>query len=163
MSGRIVFVEPHPGQSPREASNHETFLVDLGLPCQLGCVACERRAVHPSPSALDVARRRLLLAAEHESVATVRAVFYGGEPFGAPGAIARLANEVRTACRHRGAAFEPYLISTGVAWSAEGAALFSAAGVRRVQVTLAGTREVHDRLRPMKDGGGSFDVILRSL
>lgn len=140
-----------------------TILVDLGLPCDLECLDCPRREIQPHPMALEQAKRRLMAAARQVRGGTLRVAFYGGEVFRAAPELARLVRELRQACAARGALLEPVLISPGTSWTAEAARTLSAAGFRRVEVSLGGPREVHDRMKPLRGGGRSFDRILANL
>ncbi len=143
---------------------HETLLLDLGLPCPLDCLDCPRRSVRESPAALELAQQRLLEAARRTGVPALRAVLYGGDPFLAAPRVASLLAEVSAACAANEVSFEPFAISSGAAIGAEAARTLRNAGLRKVMVNLAGAREQHDRMRPLRRGrGGSFDRVVVGL
>ena len=164
MAIQIVQAGPLRDGSPAEGPARETMLLDLALPCPLACVECPRRGARESPAALEVARHRLLSAVHEGGVRELRAVLYGGDPFLAFASVVPLLQEVGAACAGRGVRFEPFAISSGAAVSPEAVRAFHEAGLRCAMVNLAGPRELHDQLRPLRRrGGGSFERVLDGL
>ncbi|HEX7624851.1 MAG TPA: radical SAM protein [Anaeromyxobacteraceae bacterium] len=138
-----------------------TCLVDLGLPCHLACPDCCREPA--APAALGSARQRLLGAAVAASPRRLRTVFYGGDVFTAPHAFAALLAEVGAECEVHGRELQALVLSDGVDWDRHRCQELARRGVACMQVTLDGPAELHDRLRPLATGGGSFQRILDSL
>src|SRR6266568_1841147 len=138
-----------------------TCLVDLGLPCRIACVDCCREPA--APAAMASARQRLLGAALATSPRRLRAVFYGGDVFTVPHAFAALLTDVGAECEARGREFQALVLSDGVAWDLPLCRELARRGTSCMQVTLEGPAELHDRLRPLASGGGSFQRILDSL
>jgi uncharacterized protein len=127
--------------------------------CNLGCSYCYQGAYPssgglPGPQVLDaffeyvdreMAGRRTYLT------------LFGGEPL-LPGASAMGVIEGlvdRAAARRM-----PIAVVTNGHELARYLPLLQRADVREIQVTLDGPREVHDRRRPLKGGGSTFDAIV---
>ena len=162
MAQRVVFRdELRAGQEP-PAPRTATCLVDLGLPCHVACTACWRGGL-VSPGGLAAARSLLLSAASAAPPGRLRAVFFGGDVFTVPHAFTALLADAEAACDEHGRDFDAIVFSDGVSWTPQVVRELVRRRVRLVQVVLEGTRQLHDRVRPLAGGGGSFDPILASL
>jgi sulfatase maturation enzyme AslB (radical SAM superfamily) len=138
-------------------------LVDLGFPCNLGCRDCpRRRAVTPARGAAAALAAQLVRAVEDGEVGRVAAVWYGGEPLLDLEGLVRASSQVRTACARRGALYEACAITNGTLLDERASVALAAAGIGRVQVTLAGMQAAHDARRPLL-GMGSFRIVVRNL
>jgi uncharacterized protein len=162
MGPRVVYREKLPPGRDRASPRTATCLIDLGLPCHLACTACWRTGA-PNLGGLSAARSHLLAAARSAPPGRVRAVFFGGDVFTAPHAFTALVADAAAACEEHGRALESLVLSDGVDWSDAVVRDLGRHGVRLVQVTLEGSSPLHDRLRPLASGGGSFACILESL
>jgi hypothetical protein len=158
MPVNVVFRAELDRGPARPAPETATCLVDLGLPCHLACLDCCRE-----PAAMGSARRRLLGAALAASPRRLRAVFYGGDVFTMPHAFAALLADLGAACGVHGRELQALVLSDGVGWDRHLCQELARRGVACMQVTLDGPAELHDRLRPLATGGGSFKRILDSL
>jgi sulfatase maturation enzyme AslB (radical SAM superfamily) len=138
-------------------------LVDVDFPCNLGCAGCtRRRAPAPDRATLDALAERLVAAIDGTDAGRVLPVFFGGEPLLDADGVARASTRVRAACARRGVAYEACAITNGTLLDDRAAVVLAAAGISRVQVTLAGTAAVHDWRRPLA-GAGSFHRIVRNI
>jgi uncharacterized protein len=151
--------------------------------CNLGCFYCYAQqgsfGGRPKDMELATAERAIALLLSEAATGTGRATlaFLGGEPLvnrrvvqettrGAalfiggvlmapPGPAAALA-------RQRGVVLAFSITTNGTLLTEADAEFFEEYGFA-VTVSLDGPRELHDRLRPYKGGGGSFDAIMRNL
>jgi sulfatase maturation enzyme AslB (radical SAM superfamily) len=138
-------------------------LVDLGFPCNLACAGCaRRRSPPPDAVALEDLAENLARAVEESEPARAAVVFYGGEPLLDVEGVAQASAAIRAACRRLGAAYDATVITNGTLLDERAALALAAAGVLKVQVTLAGPPPMHDGRRPL-GGAGSFHRILRNL
>ena len=136
-----------------------THLLDLALPCPLACNGCNRAQ---SEAALPQCAARLCTTAR-EASGDVRAVLYGGDPLLATESVEAFLTEAGQACGARGRRLVPLVLSSGAALTGSRARALRRAGVAGLQVSLDGTRERHDAVRPAHGGGGSWDTIVRAL
>jgi uncharacterized protein len=138
-------------------------LVDVDFPCNLACPSCTRRhAIPPDRDALASLAAQLVEAVEGSEPGRVSVVFFGGEPLLDVEGIACASTQVRAACARRAIPYEGCAITNGTLLDDRAAVTLAAAGITRVQVTLAGPAPVHDWRRPL-GGGGSFHRIVRNL
>jgi sulfatase maturation enzyme AslB (radical SAM superfamily) len=141
-------------------------LVDLDAPCNLACSRC-RRAANGRPLDRDEALR-LVDGVAAEVIASGQrsavAVFYGGEPLLASDQLLALARAFREPLRKAGVASELGLVTNGTRLDPGTSLRLARAGFTKVSVTLAGTREQHDRRRrAAPPGAPTYRAILDNL
>jgi uncharacterized protein len=133
--------------------------------CNLGCTYCyASQGAFGSPArnmTWEVAQRAVeFLIHSAEPGARLNLAFLGGEPL-ANRAVLRAATEHAEAlARENGMRLGFSITTNGTLVTEEDADFFERYGFA-VTVSLDGLREEHDRQRPFKDGGGSFDRIMK--
>lgn len=130
--------------------------------CNFGCSYCYQGEYAPSgglpgPEVLDA----FFAYVDREfSDRRTYLTLFGGEPL-LPGAAAKGVIEgLVDRCAARGM---DLAVVTNGHLLAEYLPVLRRAGVREVQVTLDGPREVHDRRRPLRGGGSTFDAIVTGI
>ncbi len=140
-------------------------LVDVDAPCNLACARCHR-AAKGRPLEHDEALA-LVGAAAEEVIASGRraavAVFYGGEPLLAGDQLLAQARAFREPLRRAGVTSELGLVTNGTRLDSGTALRLARAGFTRISVTLAGTREQHDRRRAALRRAPAYRAILDNL
>ena len=140
-------------------------IVVLNLDCNLACTYCfegTRKGKHflSRETADDlVGFIDQQLIGKNEIIPT----FYGGEPLLSTDMIAYISEQLRELSDARGAAYEFRMITNGTLLTRRAAERLKSLGLRSVNVTLDGPREIHDSFRPFRSGTGSFDTIVRNL
>jgi uncharacterized protein len=154
-------------QYDRERTRSEFLLTILPtFGCNLGCPYCfmGRKGGALSRSGQDgiiTFVRRFL--ADNE-VPGMSVDWLGGEPLLALPTIQHLSEEFMGLCRDKGIPFKAQVITNGTLITGAAIDSLASCGVDRLQITLDGPREVHDRRRPWKVGPrSSFDDILAGL
>ncbi len=91
--------------------------------------------------------------------------WYGGEPLlpGSLDAIRELTAGFREIADEHGLEYGAELVTNGYLLDRPTMEEMLRLGVQRVQVTLDGPREIHDRRRVLADGNGTFDRIVANL
>jgi uncharacterized protein len=89
--------------------------------------------------------------------------FFGGEPLLNLAVVEYLAERAWTACRARQVWMRIHLITNGLLLTAAIVDRLLPFGLAGVKVTLDGSREVHDRQRPLRGGQGTFDRIVENV
>ena len=138
----------------------------LNLACNLDCPYCFEKA---SKDGSFISERVTMAFVERVKAdvigkgTSVTMNFYGGEPMLSYGRMVRLSEEVREACAAGGVGYDAKMVSNGTLLDRAKAERLKQAGVRGVKLTLDGPEEVHDRMRPYKDGRkGSFKDTVRN-
>lgn len=89
--------------------------------------------------------------------------WYGGEPMLAKRIIGRLSKEFIRICESKKSHYHAGMITNGYLLTQENIKFLTENKVTFLQVTVDGPREVHDKRRPLKNGGGTYDRIMTNL
>ncbi|MFA4874414.1 MAG: radical SAM protein [bacterium] len=90
-------------------------------------------------------------------------VFFGGEPLMNARAIEEIGADLNEYCAGYGIAFKAGAITNGTLLTPEITNALAKAGVTWVKVTLDGDKSLHDKMRVLAKGGGTFDLIWQNL
>ena len=85
--------------------------------------------------------------------------WYGGEPLIEFNKIVQITNEVKPLFEN----FSASIITNGYLLTPDKIEQFEELGIRQIQITLDGPEEIHNKRRPLKNGKGSFNQILRNI
>jgi len=89
--------------------------------------------------------------------------WYGGEPMLAKGIISKLTKEFIRICESKKSNYHAGMITNGYLLTRENLGFLIENKVTFLQVTIDGPKEVHDKRRPLKSGGGTYDRIMGNL
>lgn len=132
--------------------------------CNLGCTYCYAgQGSFGGPAknmAWDTARRAVEMLVQNAGVgARVNLSFLGGEPLANRTVLRAAVEHAEALAQGRGVRVRFAITTNGTLLTEEDAEFFERYGFA-VTISLDGLREEHDRQRPFKHGGGSFDRIL---
>jgi sulfatase maturation enzyme AslB (radical SAM superfamily) len=140
-----------------------TCILDLNCVCTLACPDCLRGSRAGGEVDVRALVRRVQSAAEEDGIDEVRVAVHGGDPLLRLAAIAELGTSAATAAARRGVRFLGHVLAPGTLLTPDAARVLVRSGFGRLQVQLDGLEPQHDRLHPLRAGGGSFASILRAL
>lgn len=135
-----------------------TIVTSLG--CNFDCPYCFQ--VKPR-AILDDETSGLLLDVLDEQLPHLtrfHVTWFGGEPLLATERIFELSEEFVRRTAEARVDYTASIVTNGYLLTAEVAERLREYGVRSAQITLDGPAEVHDRMRPLRNGRGTFEVIL---
>lgn len=89
--------------------------------------------------------------------------FFGGEPLLNLPVIFYLAERLWGACEARGVRMLINIITNGLLLTPEIVDRLKPLGLNGVKITLDGDREMHNQMRPLRGGQGTFDKIVQNL
>jgi uncharacterized protein len=89
--------------------------------------------------------------------------FFGGEPLLNVPVMNYLAERMWNACQERGVRMLVNIITNGLLLTPEIVDRLKPFGLNGVKVTLDGDREMHNQMRPLRGGQGTFDKIVNNL
>lgn len=89
--------------------------------------------------------------------------WFGGEPTMALDIIYRLSGNIIEIVRKNEVAFGATMITNGYLLDGKTALELKKHGVLSVTISVDGTAEKHDRQRPLKDGTGTFETIIKNI
>ncbi len=141
------------------------------LNCNFACDYCyEDKSIHSLPAdqggvmSDEVCDNIIKLCEERineKSAFTV--TWYGGEPMLAKDIIARLSKMFKAICDSKESKYHAGMITNGYLLTRKNIDFLIKNSVTFLQVTIDGPPEVHDRRRPLKSGGGTYDRIMENL
>ena len=150
----------------REKYNREFMSVTIAptMDCNLACKYCfEERKPGVMTERIQESLLKFLDNNLHNKN-LLEVNWYGGEPLLAIDTIEKMVERIVELTNRKGCSFRQNMISNGYLINKEVAKRLKRIGIETIQVTLDGTREIHDSRRVLKDGKtGSFDKILQGL
>ncbi|MBR1280203.1 radical SAM/SPASM domain-containing protein [Bradyrhizobium sp. AUGA SZCCT0283] len=150
-------------QSSRDARRHFALTVVTSLGCNFSCPYCFEEK-HPSVLDQEVEARVLeVLNAQLPHIDSFHVTWFGGEPLVGKKSLLRLSDAFIRRCDEAEVRYGASIISNGFLLDEATCRELAARRVTSVQVGLDGPPTVHDRMRPLNNGSGSFHTILANL
>jgi len=145
-----------------------TSFVALSTLCNFSCVYCYEQGQVKKQSQMphsDLDRlvkwyEKMLVAGDYDCC---HVELYGGEPLLFFKNLCYFLDQLKEMLDRRSIRLELGMISNGYLLDREKAMYLANMGMEEVQITIDGTREVHNSRRPLKTGGGTFDQILSNI
>lgn len=133
------------------------------LACNFDCVYCYESKTGPSMTMETAEKivnylRRIIQIKKSISVG-----WFGGEPLLCFDVVKLVNSSLIETCRENNTKFYSSMSTNGYLLDEEKAKYFGELGIRNVQITIDGPGDVHDRYRPLRGGGKTFDVIVENL
>ena len=95
----------------------------------------------------------------YNNIKFLQITWYGGEPLMYFKKIISLTNKIK----ELNIPFNSVIISNGYLLTSDIIYSFEEINLKNIQITLDGTKEKHDKRRPLKSGGNTFDTILNNI
>ncbi len=89
--------------------------------------------------------------------------YSGGEPWLKHSLIVEIAEKRKTFCEKRGIQYSFQVTTNGTLISSSSVEKLKRVGLNRLRVSFAGPADLHDYLRPGRNGQGTYDVIVNNL
>ena len=149
------------------SSRNDTSRLALTLVTSFGCnFDCPYCFEEKHPSIMDREVQSLVLDLLDEQLPRIEnfhVTWFGGEPLVGKRSLLALSDGFIERCDRAGVAYDAGIITNGYYLDAETCAELATRRVRFVQIGLDGPPDVHDRMRPLANGKGSFATVLRNL
>lgn len=159
--------------APKQTVNHgfgsntaASLELNVAQDCNMKCGYCIVNHGTFNEAAGYLSRRQaeqavdLLLSSSDNPVCTV--IFFGGEPMLNLDVIMHTVSYADASAKKYGKKMRYWIITNGTLFSKEALAFFKEHCVN-VEVSIDGSRAVHDRMRVFADGGGTYDAIMADL
>ncbi|MBI5015511.1 MAG: geopeptide radical SAM maturase [Deltaproteobacteria bacterium] len=143
-----------------------TAAVILGMSCNFACPYCYEGTLKGTGAmSASTAEALVAFAARRLGPGKTRLTldFYGGEPLLYLERLRQIASALRPVAEERGAAFSFTLVTNGSLLTPDVVTGLLPLGLAAARVTLDGPAETHDRSRPLRTGGGSFEAVLANV
>ena len=135
--------------------------------CQLKCVYCYEDGIVAKTVNKDTTTAIsdwISLYLQNNKVSTLRIVWHGGEPLLCSKQIEQMMPVIKAIADEAGVTLETQIVTNGLFLFDEVASVLAKFNLQRVQVTLDGPPDIHERRRAPKDGSaGTFNQILANI
>ena len=170
LEQRLICEDPS-AERARQYATAEKAATEVGLRkfvlmptsyCNMGCEYCGQEHVRGATTSehRSAVTTRVIAALNEPQTHTVHVRWFGGEPLMAFAAIRSMSKDIVEAAESSRTDYSALLITNGALLDLRKLrTLAHECAVGVVNITLDGTREVHDRHRPLKSGNGSYDRI----
>lgn len=141
-----------------------SFVIAPTMACNFACPYCYEKA-KPGIMGQDIQDKIIELAKEAaEQKKDIDFTWYGGEPLLAKKVIYSLSERAIKICEENKVNYSASIITNGYLIEEEDVELFRKYKIESVQITVDGTREIHNTRRVLKNGGeGTFDIIINNI
>ena len=133
--------------------------------CNFRCPYCyEQGVIKPQYMTPEIEEAIVkLVESRAKSIEMLRITWYGGEPLMAVDVVKRLSERFISICEEHKITYNASMITNGYFLTKENVDLLNLLKITSLQVTIDGNREMHDSLRYLSDGSGTFDTIMDNL
>ena len=142
-------------------------VVLLTYACNFSCVYCIEEGLRQTSSMDEAGARACVSYIERKlnelGSKSISLTFYGGEPLLNLAAVRTVARGLHDLSVRRNVPVAFGFSTNGSLFTREIVDELKPLGLRGAKITLDGPREVHDRNRPLRAGGGTFDLLVRNL
>ena len=135
--------------------------------CNFSCVYCfEKDAqenIHMDRATCTLAMDWMKKQIERFGYEELQIVFYGGEPLLNTAGLEAIAEGMKSWCGARGVRFRFMLQTNGYLMTPEIVERYLPLGLFKAMISVDGPAAVHDRNRPLKGGGATFERIMKNI
>ena len=133
--------------------------------CNFRCPYCyEKDVLKPDYMTQEVEDAIVkMVEGQVKTIASLHVTWYGGEPLMNMPTVERLSRKFIEICEKHTIHYSASMISNGYLLTPEIAKLLQELQVSRIQITLDGTAEIHNKRRPLSSGEGTFDTIVKNI
>lgn len=137
------------------------------LGCNFDCIYCYETS-HSDYSKMSQEIQDSLFEMVRRQVENVRinrftVIWYGGEPLLALDVIEALTNRFWELCEKNGVEYGADIITNGYLLNRSIAERLTKLHLRRIQITIDGPKDIHDKRRPLANGNPTFDRIINNI
>ncbi len=149
----------------RSLSKYMAITIAPTLGCNLACGYCFQGQNKPSNKMTDQTRDGLLdyVRSSADELSNLSIVWYGGEPLMNQTEVWRTSTALAELSQKHDFKLSFSMITNGYLLTKEVANKLLECGVRNAQITIDGSKDSHDRMRPSLAGRGSYDRIMANL
>lgn len=133
------------------------------LDCNFACTYCyeTRQKGFLSRKAIEGVKK--LIHTKAMETQNLHLSWFGGEPMLDFSILEEVNQWAVATCAEHGCRFSSHITTNGSLFTDEILQKIDALHLSKIQITLDGTAEYHDRLRPLRNGGGTFDVVFANI
>lgn len=150
-------------EQSRQDTSHFSLTLVTSLGCNFDCPYCFE-AKHPS--IMDAEVQAAILNVVDDQMPKIKVLhvsWFGGEPLVGKKPLYAMAEAFLSKCDAAGVAYESQITTNGYLLDEETCKQLKALRIGHMQVGLDGPPEIHNKMRPLAGGKGSFWQIVKNL
>lgn len=135
------------------------------LNCNFQCTYCYEKNSIESCSMSEEIQNQLIefVKSRIKLVSRLSITWYGGEPLLETSIINRLTKEFIVLCEENDVVYTASIITNGYCLTEEIAKKIKQLKINMVQITIDGSKDVHDKRRPLINGKGTYNQIVNNV
>jgi len=142
-------------------SENISIVIMPTLRCNFRCRYC-----YVTPQNLDMSQdvqQSVLAWLEAKPFRNLLCGWFGGEPLLRLDVMRKTIGKMQALCQQRGGLFRSMVTTNGYLLTPPVIRELEGLGFTGVQITLDGPREIHNQMRPLANGQGTFDVLIENI
>lgn len=134
------------------------------LDCNFACPYCyENRKKGIMSEQIQESILEYIKEAVESGIKGINLTWYGGEPLLCFDIVEKMSVEVVKLCTENKCRLKMDIVTNGYLLTEEIVEKMDEIGISKIQITIDGLKEHHDVRRPLRNGNGTFDVIMNNL
>lgn len=135
------------------------------MACNFRCIYCFENGQYHNHVMSDQTIEEIVNLIQKRSKQTEKLIitWYGGEPLLAMPQIEAISTPILAICNENGIEYSSSVVTNGYLFTPNIAKKLKELGVNAIQITIDGPKPVHDQRRPLTNGKGTFDVIMKNI
>ncbi|MDO4605502.1 MAG: radical SAM protein [Helcococcus sp.] len=152
-------------RNARYANRSLSLTIAPTIDCNFRCEYCYEKD-NLKESEMSLENQKILIDFVRQKAKDSKGIYvtwYGGEPLKAIGIIENLTKEFKSIAKENEIIYEAYMVTNGYLLTRKISGKLEDLDIKRIQITIDGDKEFHDKKRILKDKSGTFDVIIKNL
>lgn len=161
----IMLVEKQKRKVLEEKSKILSLTIIPTYQCNFKCIYCWENTKNSNDNMTEESQNKLIAFVKEQmkSSSSLDVDWFGGEPLIAFDAMKNLLINFDAICKEYKKPYTCSLTTNGYALTVDKFEFLTKYHTHFFQITLDGNKELHNRNRPLKNGGETYDVILNNL
>lgn len=133
--------------------------------CNFSCTYCYEKKVIKNDYMKEEIQDKIIEIVRNQSnaLSSLNICWFGGEPLLAINIIERLTNAFLKICYENNITYTASMVTNGYLLNRQNVVKLNELKIQHLQVTIDGLPEEHNKRRPLVNGGGTFDIIMKNL
>lgn len=143
------------------ASSHMSLSLAPTSSCNFACPYCYEKSKPNKTMTDDIIDNLVKFINGHKNIKTVGITWYGGEPLVAFETIKKIIKKIYSDCKAK-LTYQD-IVTNGYNFNYEVIEFFKEHPLKRIQITIDGPEEKHNKLRKLVGGGGTYKKIINNV
>lgn len=149
----------------RYSTRRLSLTITPTMACNFRCVYCFEQGHYGNKIMSEETMENLLkfIKNQTDGIEILYISWFGGEPLLAIPVIQKLSKEIIELCRLKNIKYHASIVTNGYFLTEEITQQLKDCQIQNIQVTIDGPKAIHDLRRPLVNGNGTYDTIMKNL